>query len=256
MSQKRPLILVTNDDGIQSKGIKSLIEAVMPFGDVVIVAPDKPQSGMGHAITVNDVLRLESSPLYENLNAYTCTGTPVDCVKLAIAEVIKGKPDLLVSGINHGENSASNVLYSGTMSAAVEGAMEDIPSIGFSLLDFDPDADFEGSKWAVEQVVKKALSHEFPKSICLNVNIPQLQKEEIKGIKICRQARAYWKDEFDKRQDNFGKPYYWLTGSFNRADRSEDTDIWALDHGYVSIVPTQFDMTAYHSIAQINEWDL
>ena len=256
MSQRRPLILVTNDDGIQSKGIKSLIEAVMPLGDVVIVAPDKPQSGMGHAITVNDVLRLDPSPLYENLNAYTCTGTPVDCVKLAIAEVIKGKPDLLVSGINHGENSASNVLYSGTMSAAVEGAMEDIPSIGFSLLDFDPDADFEGSKWAVEQVVKKALDHSFPKSICLNVNIPQLKKEEIKGIKICRQARAYWKDEFDKRHDNFGKPYYWLKGSFNRADRSEDTDIWALDHGYVSVVPTQFDMTAYHSIAQINEWDL
>jgi 5'-nucleotidase len=256
MSQKRPLILVTNDDGIQSKGIKSLIEAVIPFGDVVIVAPDKPQSGMGHAITVNDVLRLDSSPLYEHLNAYTCTGTPVDCVKLAIAEVIKGKPDLLVSGINHGENSASNVLYSGTMSAAVEGAMEDIPSIGFSLLDFDPDADFEGSKWAIGQIVNKVLNHQFPKSICLNVNIPQLQKAEIKGIKICRQARAYWKDEFDKRHDNFGKPYYWLKGSFNRADRSEDTDIWALDNGYVSVVPTQFDMTAYHAIAEINEWDL
>ena len=256
MSQKRPLILVTNDDGIQAKGIKCLIEAVMPFGDVVVVAPDKPQSGMGHAITVNDVLRLNPSPLYENLNAFTCTGTPVDCVKLAIAEVIKGKPDLLVSGINHGENSASNVLYSGTMSAAVEGAMEDIPSIGFSLLDFDPDADFEGSQWAIKKVVQKVLNNDFPKSICLNVNIPQLKKEEIKGIKVCRQARAYWKDEFDKRQDNFGKPYYWLTGSFNRADRSEDTDIWALDHGYVSVVPTQFDMTAYHAIPQINEWDI
>lgn len=256
MSERRPLILVTNDDGIQAKGIRSLIEAVSPYGDVVVVAPDKPQSGMGHAITVNDVLRLDRSPLYPNLNAFTCTGTPVDCVKLAIAEVIKGKPDLLVSGINHGENSASNVLYSGTMSAAVEGAMEDIPSIGFSLLDFDPDADFEGSKWAVGKVVEQVLNNSFPKSICLNVNIPQLKKEEIKGIKICRQARAYWKDEFDKRHDNFGKAYYWLTGSFNRADRSEDTDIWALDNGYVSVVPTQFDMTAYHAIAHINEWDL
>ena len=256
MAKEKPLILVTNDDGIQSKGIKSLIEAVMPFGDVVVVAPDKPQSGMGHAITVNDVLRLDRSPLYSELNAYTCTGTPVDCVKLAISEVINGRPSLLVSGINHGENSASNVLYSGTMSAAVEGAMEDIPSIGFSLLDFDPDADFSGSKWAVQQVVDKVLKNEFPKSICLNVNIPQLPKEELKGIKICRQAKAYWKDEFDKRHDNFGKPYYWLKGSFNRSDRSEDTDIWALDHGYVTVVPTQFDMTAYHAISQINEWKL
>lgn len=256
MQDRKPLILVTNDDGIQSKGIKALIDAVSKFGDVVVVAPDKPQSGMGHAITVNDVIRLNPSPLYSELNAFTCTGTPVDCVKLAIAEVIKGKPDLLVSGINHGENSASNVLYSGTMSAAVEGAMENIPSIGFSLLDHDADADFEGSKWAVEQVIEKALKSEFPKNICLNVNIPQVPKEEIKGIKICRQAKAYWKDEFDKRQDNFGKPYYWLKGSFDRTDRSEDTDIWALDNAYVSVVPTQFDMTAYHSMSELNEWGL
>ena len=256
MANKKPLILITNDDGIQAKGIRSLIKAVEPFGDIVIVAPDKPQSGMGHAITVNDVLRLERSPLYSEYEAYTCTGTPVDCVKLAISEVIKGQPDLLVSGINHGENSASNVLYSGTMSAAVEGAMEDIPSIGFSLLDFDPDADFTGSQWAVKQIVEKVLNNEFPKSICLNVNIPQLPQEELKGIKICRQAKAYWKDEFDKRHDNFGKPYYWLKGSFNRSDRSEDTDIWALDHGYVTVVPTQFDMTAYHAISQVNEWGL
>ncbi|PWH81887.1 5'/3'-nucleotidase SurE [Brumimicrobium oceani] len=255
MSKKRPLILITNDDGIQAKGIRSLIEAVEPFGDIVIVAPDKPQSGMGHAITVNDVLRLDPSPLYEQYDAYTCTGTPVDCVKLAIAEVIKGKPDLLVSGINHGENSASNVLYSGTMSAAVEGAMEDIPSIGFSLLDFDADADFSASQWAVKEVVKRALNGDFPKSICLNVNIPQLKTEEIKGIRVCRQAKAYWKDSFDKRYDQFGKPYFWLKGEFNRDDWREDTDIWALDNGYVSVVPTQFDMTAYHTISEIAEWE-
>jgi 5'-nucleotidase len=255
MSKKRPLILITNDDGIQAKGLKSLIEAVEPFGDIVIVAPDKPQSGMGHAITVNDVLRMDRSPLYEQYEAYTCTGTPVDCVKLAIAEIIKGRPDLLVSGINHGENSASNVLYSGTMSAAVEGAMEDIPSIGFSLLDFDTDADFTGAQWAVREVVKRALKGDFPKSICLNVNIPQLKAEEIKGIKVCRQAKAYWKDSFDKRFDQFGKPYYWLKGEFNRDDWKEDTDIWALDNGFVSVVPTQFDMTAYHSISEIAEWE-
>ncbi|MDB2697681.1 5'/3'-nucleotidase SurE [Crocinitomicaceae bacterium] len=256
MLDKKPLILVTNDDGIQAKGISSLIQAVLPFGEVVVVAPDKPQSGMGHAITVNDVLRMNRSPLHPELQAYTCSGTPVDCVKLAISEVLDRKPDLLVSGVNHGENSASNVLYSGTMSAAVEGAMEGIPSIGFSLLDFDPDADFRGAQQTIKKVVEKVLSHQFPKSICLNVNIPQLPPEEIKGIKICRQAKAYWADNFDKRYDQFGKPYYWLTGDFNRDDWSEDTDIWALDNGYVSIVPTQFDMTAYHAISELNQWGL
>jgi 5'-nucleotidase len=256
MSNKRPLILVTNDDGIQAKGIRSLIEVAVKFGDIVIVAPDKPQSGMGHAITVNNVLRLNRSPLYEQYEAFTCSGTPVDCVKLAISEVIEGKPDLLLSGINHGENSASNVLYSGTMSAAVEGAMENIPSIGFSLLDFDPDADFSGAQMVAEKVITQVLNNRFPNSICLNVNVPQLPPEEIKGIKVCRQAKAYWEDNFDKRHDQFGKPYYWLTGDFNRSDRSEDTDIYALDHGYASVVPTQFDMTAYHVISELNQWGL
>jgi 5'-nucleotidase len=256
MANDKPLILVTNDDGIQAKGLRSLIESVESFGDVVIVAPDKPQSGMGHAITVNNILRLNKSILYPNYEAYTCSGTPVDCVKLGISQVLHRKPDVLVSGINHGENSASNVLYSGTMSAAVEGAMEDIPSIGFSLLDFDTDADFSGSQWAVAKVMEKVLKNQFPKGMCLNVNIPQLPEGKIQGIKICRQAKAYWEDSFDKRQDQFGKPYYWLKGEFNRSDRSEDTDIWALDHGYVSIVPTQFDMTAYHVISEVNQWDI
>ena len=254
MEQKRPLILVTNDDGIQAKGIRSLVNAVAPFGDVVIVAPDKPQSGMGHAITVNDVLRLNHTRLFPEYKAFTCTGTPVDCVKLAISEVLNRKTDILVSGINHGENSASNVLYSGTMSAAVEGAMENIPSVGFSLLDFDADADFSSSEWAVTEVMNRLLKNEFPKNICLNVNIPQRSIDDIAGIKICRQAKAYWEDSFDKRHDQFGKPYFWLKGEFYREDRSEDTDIWALDNGYVSIVPTQFDMTAYHAISQLNEW--
>jgi len=255
MSDERPLILVTNDDGIQSKGIRSLVNAVAPFGDVVIVAPDKPQSGMGHAITVNDVLRLNDTRLFSEYTAYTCTGTPVDSVKLGISEVLHRKPDILVSGINHGENSASNVLYSGTMSAAVEGAMENIPSVGFSLLDFDADADFSSSEWAVAEVMKRFLKHDFPKHTCLNVNIPRLPVNEVKGVKVCRQAKAYWEDSFDKRHDQFGKPYYWLKGEFNRSDRSEDTDIWALDHGYVSIVPTQFDMTAYNAISEINAWE-
>ncbi|MFA5573871.1 MAG: 5'/3'-nucleotidase SurE [Brumimicrobium sp.] len=253
MSKKRPLILVTNDDGIQAKGIKSLVEVAEQFGDVVIVAPDSPQSGMGHAITVNNVLRLHDVP-FNGHRAFMCSGTPVDCVKLANAEIIKGLPDLLLSGINHGENSSSNVLYSGTMSAAIEGAMSGVPSIGFSLLDFDPDADFTASKWAATEVIKRALTNDLPKNICLNVNIPQLDVEDIKGIRVCRQAKAYWNDSFDKRKDQFGAPYFWLKGEFNRDDWSEDSDIFALDNGYVSVVPTQFDLTAYHAISELNRW--
>lgn len=255
--KERPLILVTNDDGIQAKGIQQLIEVVSQFGDVVVVAPDKPQSGMGHAITIHDVLRLNPSRLYQEYatKRYSCSGTPVDCVKLAISEVIKGKPDLLVSGINHGANNASNVIYSGTMSAAVEGAMENIPSIGFSLLDFDADADFTGAQWAVQKIIKQVLAAEFPSNICLNVNVPKCSKEAIKGIKICRQANAYWKDTFDKREDQFGKPYFWMKGDFTNIDTEEDTDVWALEHQFVSIVPTQFDLTAYHSINELKKWN-
>lgn len=253
MSKKRPLILVTNDDGIGAKGIKSLVEAAEEFGDVVIVAPDKPQSGMGHAITVNDVLRLYEVP-FNGHRAYMCSGTPVDCVKLANDEVIKGFPDLLISGINHGENSSTNVLYSGTMSAAIEGSMSGVPSIGFSLLDFDPDADFTASKWVAKELIRQALSNSFPKNICLNVNIPQMTKEEIKGIKVCRQANAFWQNSFVKRKDQFGSPYFWLKGEFNREDWSEDSDIWALDNGFVSVVPTQYDMTAYHALSEVNKW--
>lgn len=255
MTQKKPLILVTNDDGITAKGIKSLIEAVEPFGEIVIIAPDKPQSGMGHAITVNNPLRLVKSPLYNEYEAYMCSGTPVDCVKLGIYEVLKRKPDLLVSGINHGANSSTNVLYSGTMSAAVEGAMERIPSIGFSLLDFDADADFTTSKYVVDKLVKQVLENRFPLGTCLNVNIPKCSIEELKGVKVCRQGKAHWEDEFDKRLDQFGKPYYWLTGEFKATDKGDDADTMALAQNYASIVPTQFDMTAHHLIGELNEWD-
>ena len=202
----RPLLFITNDDGISAKGIRSLIEVAQTFGDVLIIAPDKPQSGMGHAITVNQILRLEKAVLFPDLEAYTCSGTPVDCVKLGIYEVMKRKPDLILSGINHGLNSASNVLYSGTMSAAVEGAMENIPSIGFSLDSFDSNADFSTAKEAVRMVLEYALKNTFPDHVCLNVNIPNVQKEVLKGIKVCRQAHAFWEDRFDKRIDQFGKP--------------------------------------------------
>jgi 5'-nucleotidase len=244
----RPLLFITNDDGISAKGIRSLIEVAQTFGDILIIAPDKPQSGMGHAITVNQILRLEKSVLFPDLEAYTCSGTPVDCVKLGIYEVMKRKPDLILSGINHGLNSASNVLYSGTMSAAVEGAMENIPSIGFSLDSFDSNADFSAAKEAVKMVLEYAVKNTFPDHVCLNVNIPNVQKEALKGIKVCRQAHAFWEDRFDKRIDQFGNPYYWLTGEFKNEDHAEDTDLFALNEGFVSVVPTQFDLTAYKAL--------
>jgi 5'-nucleotidase len=257
MKNRKPLILVTNDDGISAKGIRSLIETVQPFGELLVVAPDKPQSGMGHAISVHEPLRLKKSVVYPGIEAYACSGTPVDCVKLAVYEILKDrKPDLLVSGINHGDNCSTNVLYSGTMSAAVEGAMENIPSIGFSLQDFDSDADFSTAMDVVRQVVEKTLANSFPKHVCLNVNIPKLKKGSLKGIKICRQAHAFWKDKFDKRLDQFGQPYYWLTGNFENFDGGEDTDIFALESGYASVVPTQFDMTAYHVMPEFNNWKL
>lgn len=254
--EKQPLILVTNDDGITAPGIRALVDAVKEFGEVLIVAPDRPQSGMGHAITVNNPLRMHKSNVYGDLSAYTCSGTPVDCVKLAIYEILKKKPDLIVSGINHGSNCSTNVLYSGTMSAAVEGALEGVPSVGFSLLDYAHDADFEPSKDVVKSVVRNTLEKGMPEGICLNVNVPKTSDKPIKGLRVCRQAKAFWDDKFDVREDPLGKKYYWLTGKFENFDGGEDTDIWALDNNYVSIVPTQFDMTAHHAITSINNWEL
>ena len=252
----KPLILITNDDSIYAKGIHQLVESMKPLGDIIVVAPDQPQSGMGHAITIKDPLRLRKSSQFPGIDAYTCTGTPVDCVKLAIYEIIKDRPALLVSGINHGSNAASNVLYSGTMSAAVEGAIEGIPSIGFSLLDHSFHADFEASGHFAHQIAKTVIEQGLQKGTCLNVNIPKGKLAAIKGMKVCRQGRAYWEDSFDKRTDPSGNEYFWLTGNFNTTDKGEDTDMWALDHNYVSIVPTQFDMTAHHLISELNEWGL
>jgi len=254
--KNKPLILITNDDSIYAKGIASLIDAVKDLGDILVVAPEKPQSGMGHAITVSKPLRLRKSDRYEGIEAYSCSGTPVDCVKLAIYEILKKRPDLILSGINHGANYASNVLYSGTMSAAVEGALEGIPSVGFSLLNHDLDADFEASKIYAKKITSEVINRGLPKGVCLNVNIPDLPIKDIKGSRVCRQAKAYWEDKFDKRQDPFGHDYYWLTGEFKNYDGGEDTDVYAIEQKYVSVVPTQFDMTAHHSIAEINQWDI
>lgn len=256
MEVQKPIILVTNDDGISAKGMRSLYDAVKGFGEIYIVAPDSPQSGMGHAITINNPLRLNKVDLFENTIAFSCSGTPVDCVKLGIYEVMKQKPDLIVSGINHGANTSTNVLYSGTMSAAVEGAMESVPSIGFSLCNFDSDADFSVAQLVVKQIVKKVLKNGMPEGVCLNVNVPDLPESEFKGVKFCHQAKAFWEDSFDKREDQFGKPYFWLTGHFLDQEKTNDTDLYWIEKGYASIVPTQYDMTAYKALKELENWNL
>lgn len=252
---QKPTILVVNDDGITALGIKNLIEVMQEIGKVVVVAPDGPQSGMGHAITIGKPLRFDRVDLYPGVEMYKCSGTPVDCVKLAVNKVFKGKkPDLCVSGINHGLNNSINVIYSGTMSAAVEGAIEKIPSIGFSLDDFAPDADFGHCKPFIKTIALQVLNHGLPEATLLNVNFPK--GADIKGIKICRQANAKWAEDFEERKDPYQRPYYWLTGVFENYDKGEDTDVWALDHGYASVVPVQFDLTAHHAIPILNGWDL
>ena len=253
----KPLILVTNDDGIVAPGIKALISVMKTIGDVVVVAPDSPQSAMGHAITINSTLHIDKIHLdSEILSAYSCSGTPVDCVKLGVHEILKRKPDICVSGINHGSNSSINVIYSGTMSAAVEAGIEGIPAIGFSLLDYNWNADFDAVKDFVKTITLEVLQNGLPKGVVLNVNFPKRKKEDIQGIKICRQAKASWVEEFDKRTNPQGKEYYWLTGQFINEDSGEDTDEWALANSYVSVVPVQFDLTAHYAINELKTWKL
>jgi len=252
----KPLILVSNDDGITSPGIAKLVSLMKQLGEVMVVAPDSPQSGMGHAITVGDTLRLTENTIFRDVAAYECSGTPADCVKLAVNEILKRKPDLCVSGINHGSNSSINVIYSGTMSAAVEAGTQGIPSIGFSLLDYSLEANFDPVRKYVKQIAMQALENGTPEGVVLNVNFPKLPEKKLKGIKVCRQANAHWVENFDKRVNPLGRDYYWLTGEFVNEDQGEDTDEWALDNGYVSVVPVQFDLTAHHAIKDINSWDL
>jgi 5'-nucleotidase len=249
------IILVTNDDGIFAKGIASLVSVASSFGTVLVVAPNKPQSGMGHAITIADPLRLSPYNGFEDIEAYSCSGTPVDCVKLGIFEVLKSKPDLILSGINHGENSSTNVLYSGTMSAAIEGAMEGVPSIGFSLADFNSDADFSVTQHVANHLIPKVLEQGLPENTALNVNVPKLRTDELKGIKVCSQAHAYWEDKFDSRVDQFGRPYYWLTGKFSDKDQRDDTDLYYLKKGFATVVPTHFDLTNYAVLNELNHLD-
>ena len=244
------------DSGINAPGIRCLIDIMSEIGEVVVVAPDSPQSGMGHAITINSTLHCSKiTPKSSDQLEYSCSGTPADCVKLAVNELMPRKPDLCVSGINHGSNSSINVIYSGTMSAAIEAGIEGIPAIGFSLLDYRWNADFSSSKNFIKKITLNALKNNMPKGVVLNVNIPAIKESEIKGIKICRQAKAYWVEEFDKRKNPLGQEYYWLTGKFVNKDKGEDSDEWALNNGFISIVPVEFDLTAHFAIKDLNEWD-
>ena len=254
---KRPVILVSNDDGIVSPGIRCLVEAMQELGEVVVVAPDSPQSGMGHAITLDDPLRIEKMDLFPGVRAYQCSGTPADCVKIGIDKILKKQPDLCVSGVNHGSNSSINVIYSGTISAAMEAAIDGVRAIGFSLLNYSFGADFELAKKVAIDVARQVLRHGIPRGSLLNVNIPDVSVKELKGYRVCRQAVAKWIEEFDERKDPRGRQYYWLTGKFVNFDHGEDTDEWALSNGYVSIVPVQFDLTNHHAIRYINKnWDI
>lgn len=257
MAKDRPVILVTNDDGVISPGIKALVEVASEFGDVTVVAPDSPQSGMGHAITIENMLRVERVHQFGEIPAYQCSGTPVDCVKIAIDKILKRKPDLCLSGINHGSNSSINVIYSGTMSAAMEASIDGIKAIGFSLLDHSFEADFTGAQHFARIIIQQMLKEGLPNGCLLNVNFPKLTADKIKGIRICRQAIAHWEEEYDERTDPRGGKYYWLTGKFVNEDNGEDTDEWALANGYVSVVPVQFDLTNQHGIRFLNKhWNV
>ncbi|TAE23375.1 MAG: 5'/3'-nucleotidase SurE [Cytophagales bacterium] len=256
MADQKPLIVVTNDDGITSHGIRTLIEIMQKLGTVVVVAPNAPQSGMGHAITIANPLRLYPSDIFGDTIAYECSGTPADCVKLAKHHVLKDRaPDLVVSGINHGYNTSISVLYSGTMSAAIEAAIEGIPAIGFSLGDFSRQPDFSHVRDHVEQIVRQVLENGLDKGVALNVNFPPRAAEDIRGIRVCRQANAKWQEVFDERRDPHGRRYFWLDGDFVNFDtHAEDTDVYAVENNYTSVVPCQYDLTAYKTAETIRGW--
>ncbi len=248
-AMSKPLILVTNDDGIVAPGIRVLVDIVRAYGDVVVVAPDSPQSGKGHAVTLEEPLRINKVNVFPGLEAYECNGTPVDCVKLAKHIVLKDrKVDLCVSGINHGSNASINIIYSGTMSAAMEASLEGVNSIGFSLLNFAFDADFNPCRPYVDKIIRDVMERGIPHSRLLNVNIPYPENGRIRGIRVCKQAEGRWREEFMEAVDPRGQKYYWLTGVFQVDDHSEDTDIWALQNNYVSVVPSGHDLTTYASI--------
>ncbi|MES2519171.1 MAG: 5'/3'-nucleotidase SurE [Bacteroidota bacterium] len=253
---QKPLILIANDDSIAAKGIKTLAEVMSEIGEVVVIAPDTHQSGMGHAITLDRPLRVNKvRDFLPHVEAYKCSGTPADCVKFGKHFLLKGrKIDLVVSGINHGSNSSISVIYSGTMSAAIEAAIEGIPAIGFSLSDFGGDADFSHTIEYVKSIALKVLEKGLPHGVALNVNFPKISDEPIKGIKICRQTDAVFRESFEERKDPYGKSYYWMDGFLQNEDNGGGTDEDALKENYISIVPAKFDLTDYQAVESLKSW--
>lgn len=252
---KKPLILVTNDDSIHAPGIKYLSGFMRKLGDVIVVAPDKPHSGTGHSVTILSPLSYKLIRSEEGYQEYSCNGTPADSVKMALKVILNGrKPDILVSGINHGSNASINIVYSGTIAATIEGAILSIPSIGFSLLDYATDAQFDHAEEQICTIVNKVLQNGLPEGVCLNVNIPKMNHQPIEGIKVCRQAKGFWNEAYDARIDPHGRPYFWITGDFVNTDTEPDTDFHVLNQNYISIVPVKFDFTAHDAIDQLNKW--
>lgn len=253
---EKPLIFVTNDDGVGAKGLEYAIKVARKFGRVVVIAPEETQSGMAHAITMYRPLYLRKVREEEDLTIYACSGTPVDCVKMAFDYLlVNDLPALTISGINHGSNSAINVIYSGTMGAAIEGSFYGNPSIGFSLLDHDSQAEFDAAAVYAERIVRQVMERKVAEPLCLNVNIPAVPLQDIIGIRVCRQNEGYWKEEFAVRKDPRGRDYFWLTGDFfNTEPDSTDTDEWALNHNYVSIVPIQVDLTNTKQVKMMSDW--
>ena len=245
---EKPLILITNDDSVKAPGIRALIRYIRPFGRVVVVAPDRPQSGTAHALTIAHPLRLELLAKETDYEEYSCNGTPADCVKLAFKVVLRRRPDFLFSGINHGSNASINIIYSGTMAAVLEGALAGVPSVGFSLNNYSLNANFDHAEKFIKTIVSTVLKNGLPLGVCLNVNIPDVPEDEIKGIKICRQAEGTWQEDFDEREDPHGREYYWMKGVYVKIGNGQDTDQWAMENNFVAIVPVQFDLTANHAI--------
>lgn len=246
----KPLFLITNDDGYSAEGLRSLAGVARQMGDVVIVAPSANASGQAHSFTGSRPVRVAAVEQSEGYSVYAVEGTPVDCMKIAVEYFCPRRPDLVLSGINHGSNSSINVLYSGTMGAVIEAAVSGYNAIGFSLLDHRPDADFRPTLPYVRTIIERVLESGLPEGIALNVNFPVPADGVIRGMRLCRQSKARWLDSYEKRIDPHGRPYYWLTGHFECNDLEPDTDQWALEHGYVSVVPTTGDFTAHETLKE------
>lgn len=256
MNSKKPTILITNDDGIFAPGLRKLISIAREYGNVAVVAPDTSMSGMSHAITVKTPLRLRKIEEEEGYVEYSCNGTPVDAVKLGEKVVLGKKPDLVLSGINHGSNASVNIVYSGTMAAVIEACIDGATAVGFSLLDYSHHADFNAVDTYIKTIIENVLENGLPEGVCLNVNIPAIEKEKIKGIRVCRQGRGHWQEEFDERFDPHNREYYWLTGVFMNGETEENTDTLALSENYISVVPIHFDLTAHHALEYLDKWKL